>query len=117
MPMAENGPSKDAKPQEEQQQMQPVRHPFGELTNEQFAPGPEQTEMPEMFFGVSKPFFSNTYKKREKKLMTKKTQAKSKVDQENKKDKKFSEADAKKEKGKSRCQKNNEQKMALQVEF
>lgn len=61
----------------------PIRPAFGELTNSQMAPClfPEdghikQTEMPEMFFGVSKPFFSNTYKKREKKLAKKLSKSK-----------------------------------------
>lgn len=49
-----------------------MRNAFGEMTNDEMPPGPpispHQNDMPELFFGVSKPFFSNTYKKREKKV-------------------------------------------------
>lgn len=45
-----------------------------------------QTEMPEMFFGVSKPFFSNTYKKREKKVIKKVEKAKADTDATHKKE-------------------------------
>lgn len=72
--------------------------------------------MPEMFFGVSKPFFSNTYKKREKKILKKVERAK--VDMDATQDKKpTAENEDKKDKPKPRTQKNGEQKQALQIEF
>lgn len=98
-----------------------MRRAFGDLTNAaplSSCPFPDgvETEDTELFFGVSKPFFSNTYKKREKKS-TKKRDQKLKADQENIPEKKSADIEMKKEKPKARTQKNNEQKLALQHEF
>ena len=100
----------------------PMRPAFGELTNDQ-SPVPscpphisphQASEMPELFFGVSKPFFSNTYKKREKKAGRKNDTSKLK-DKENRGGN--ADKDGKKDKAKARTQKNNVQKLALQDEF
>lgn len=102
----------------DQQPAMAMRNAFGEVTNDQMPPGPaispHQNDMPELFFGVSKPFFSNTYKKREKKVGKKLA---SKQDKENRKDQKSADLDCKKDKPKARTQKNNIQKLALQDEF
>lgn len=71
--------------------------------------------MTDLFFGVTKPFFSKTYKKREKKVIKKVEKAKTDLDV--KEDKKTDENDDKKDKSKPRTQKNSEQKQALQIEF
>lgn len=105
-----------------QEQVHPadLRAAFGEISNEQMPQGPaaigqHQNDMPELFFGISKPFFSNTYKKREKK-QGKKLLSKHN-NKENRKDQKSAQIDSKKDKPKARTQKNNVQKLALQDEF
>ena len=112
----------------------PMRGVFGDITNAhpaQYHPSMDHgSAMPEMFFGVSNPYFSNTYKKRENKRV-KKAETKVKKEQnddnnvqdkeqENKenpsapvKPEDGGENKDKKEKNKPRTQKNTEQKLAL----
>lgn len=103
----------------------PSRMAFGDIKNSMMAKPPHfmcdpETEV-DMFFGVSKPFFSNTYKKREMKIRKKQLEnnvRQSVNNQENKPEKKVHvETENKKEKPKSRTQKNSQQKHALQLEF
>ena len=113
----------------------PMRGVFGDITNnlppQYHQPLDHQTEMPEMFFGVSKPYFSNTYKKRENKRVKKaeskaenKQNAENNVkdkEQENKENPSSSakpedaehNKDKKEKTAKARTQKNTEQKLAL----